>query len=71
MRNEALALLTAAALLGGCKNLFDRPAPAGGMNERDFADGLQTVLAADREVYTKQVVNRLQNEEKVLKAGEH
>lgn len=71
MRNEALALLMAATFLCGCKNLFDRPAPAGGMSERDFADGLQTVLAADREVYTKQVVNRLQNEDKVLKAGEH
>jgi hypothetical protein len=62
-----LALLGAAVLLGAC-----RPSGgAGGVSERDFADGIHTVLSADREIYTRQVVHRLQNEEKVLKAGEH
>jgi hypothetical protein len=70
MRNEWLPLALAVALVG-CKSLTEKGAPAGGLSERDFADGLHTVLASDREVYTKQVVNRLQNEEKVLKAGEH
>jgi hypothetical protein len=69
MRSEGLALVLAIATLG-CKNLQGAGA-AGGIGERDFADGLHAVLSADREVYTKQVVNRLQNEEKVLKAGEH
>ena len=44
------------------------------MNERATEaqiDAVHTVLSADREIYTKQVVNRLQNEDKVLKAGEH
>ena len=71
MRNDLVTLLVAAGFLAGCKNLSDKGAAPAGMSERDFADGLHTVLAADREVYTKQVVNRLQNEEKVLKAGEH
>src|SRR6185436_17959961 len=66
-RSEWLVLALA---LAACKPQ-QGPVAAGGVSERDFADGLHTVLAADREVYTKQVVNRLQNEEKVLKAGEH
>jgi hypothetical protein len=36
-----------------------------------MADGLFTVMSADRAVYTKEVVNRLQNDEKVIKASEH
>lgn len=36
-----------------------------------FADGLHEVMKADRTVYTKKVVNRLQNEEDVIKATEH
>ena len=36
-----------------------------------MADSLFAVLSADRAVYTKQVVNRLQNEEKVIQASEH
>jgi hypothetical protein len=38
--------------------------------EEQIADAVFTVLAADREVYTKQVVHRLQNEEAVIKASE-
>jgi hypothetical protein len=68
MRDERrLALTVAAVMLAACRS---QGGPAG-VSERDFADGIHTVLSADREVYTKQVVNRLQNEEKVLKAGEH
>jgi hypothetical protein len=36
-----------------------------------MADALHAVMESDRAVYTKQVVNRLQNEEKVIKASEH
>jgi hypothetical protein len=63
------ALLLAA--LVGCKQGPSPAAAAGGIDPRAFADAIFTVLSADREVYTKQVVNRLQNEEKVMKASEH
>jgi hypothetical protein len=36
-----------------------------------MADALHAVMEADRTVYTRQVVNRLQTEEKVIKASEH
>ncbi len=42
-----------------------------GVPYKKFADGLFTVMSSDRAVYTKQVVNRLQNEDKIIKASEH
>lgn len=42
-----------------------------GITPQQMADALHEVMAADRTVYTTLVVNRLQNEEKVLKASEH
>ncbi|MEW6158471.1 MAG: DUF3365 domain-containing protein [Verrucomicrobiota bacterium] len=44
---------------------------ASGFSARQMADALFTVMSADRAVYTRQVVNRLQNEEKIIKASEH
>jgi hypothetical protein len=38
---------------------------------KDMADALHAVMEADRTVYTRIIVNRLQNEEKVIKASEH
>src|SRR3954468_3511617 len=38
---------------------------------KDMADSLHAVMEADRTVYTRLVVNRLQNEDKVIKASEH
>ena len=38
---------------------------------KDMADALHAVMEADRTVYTRMVVNRLQNEDKVIKATEH
>src|SRR5262245_55888319 len=38
---------------------------------KDMADAMHAVMEADRTVYTRMVVNRLQNEEKVIKATEH
>ncbi len=43
----------------------------GGITYQEMADGLHMVMEADRTVYTRMVVNRLQNEEKVIKASEH
>lgn len=38
---------------------------------KTMADALHAVMEADRAIYTKKVVNRLQNEEKVITASEH
>jgi hypothetical protein len=71
----------ATILLTGC----DKPTPAAaavaapaakaaapaGISPKTMADGLFAVMSSDRAVYTKQVVARLQNDEKVIKASEH
>lgn len=56
-------------LLSGCG--APKEAAATGITPRQMADSLFAVMSADRAVYTRQVVNRLQNEEKVIKASEH
>jgi len=38
---------------------------------RTMADALYAVIESDRTVYTRKVVDRLQDEEKVIKASEH
>jgi len=38
---------------------------------QQVADALHSVMESDRTVYTRLIVNRLQNEEKVIKASEH
>lgn len=58
--------LTACAL--ACAAL---PSSAQGISPQTMTDALHAVMAADRTVYTKLIVNRLQNDEKVLKASEH
>lgn len=44
---------------------------AASVTPRQMADALHAVMEADRTVYTRNVVNRLQNDEKVIKASEH
>lgn len=56
------------ALLSGCSKAAATPA---GIAPKQMADALHAVMESDRTVYTKMVVNRLQNEEKVIKASEH
>ena len=46
-------------------------APAAAVTPQQMADALHAVMEADRTVYTRNVVNRLQNEEKVIQASEH
>ena len=46
-------------------------AAAEGLTYKKMADALHAVMESDRTVYTRMVVNRLQNEEKVIKASEH
>lgn len=55
-----------AMTLGGCSDSAPK-----GIQPQQMADALHAVMAADRTVYTKLVVNRLQNEEKIIKASEH
>ena len=60
------SLALAAALWCGCG------APATpGIAPQQMADALHAVMESDRTVYPRQVVNRLQNEEGVIKASEH
>lgn len=44
---------------------------ASSISPQKMADALHAVMESDRTVYTKNVVNRLQNEENVIKASEH
>jgi hypothetical protein len=53
-----------------CGGKKEPAAAAGGIAPKQMTDALYAVLAADRMVYTRQVVNRLQGE-KVIKASEH
>ncbi len=54
--------------LQGCSDTDDATP---GVSMQTMADALYAVLEADRAVYTRVVVNRLQNEEKIIKASEH
>ena len=67
--NVALAagLLALAALTPSCGGKVE----AGGIAPQVMADSLYAVLAADRATYATDVVNRLQDKEKVIKADEH
>lgn len=68
LKLPALALLT---FLCSCATGSNTAAPATGITPQAMADALHAVMESDRAVYTRQVVNRLQNEEKVIKASEH
>ena len=65
----AAALLTTAA----CGRTTDAATTAdtASVTPQQMADALHAVMEADRTVYTRMVVNRLQNDEKVIKASEH
>ena len=64
----AVSLLSGAILSGSDKLSGNS---TGEIQPKTVADALHAVLAADREVYASNVVNRLANEEKVIKATEH
>jgi hypothetical protein len=63
--------LVGSALVAGLVGCGDAPAASGGISPQRMADGLHAVMASDRAVYTKKVVNRLVKEDKVIKASEH
>ena len=66
-----VGILAATAGLLSCRPALPPPSADETALKRELTDAIHEVLSADREIYTKQVVNRLQNEEKVLKASEH
>jgi hypothetical protein len=75
----ALTIALAGTASIGCSNestatAAENPAaaaPTGGVTHQQMADALHAVMESDRTVYTKNVVNRLQNKENVIKASEH
>ncbi|WP_287012574.1 DUF3365 domain-containing protein [Actibacterium sp.] len=61
-----------AAMLGAALTLGAAPqAMAEGMDYETVSDLLHLVINSDRTVYTRMIVNRLANEEGVIKASEH
>lgn len=63
--------ISALALLIGCSAKEEEAAKPAGIDPQTFSDSLFAVMSSDRAVYTQKVVNRLQNDEKVIKASEH
>ena len=59
-------MIAAAATVSGCKEQ-----KSAGVSPQQMADAIHAILAADRAVYSVKVVNRLQDEEKIIKATEH
>ena len=60
-------VLLGAAALSGCR---DKAASTDAPIEQAITDAVYQVLSADREAYAEDVVHRLQDVEKVIKAGE-
>ena len=69
-RTTIAAALSVAAL-GSLTGCFEDSAPQASITPQQMADALHSVMESDRTVYTRLVVNRLQNQEKVIKASEH
>ena len=69
IRYLAPAAIAGALVLGG--SACDDSADPAGISPQAMADALHAVMESDRTVYTRNVVNRLQNEEKVIRASEH
>ncbi|MBD5779599.1 DUF3365 domain-containing protein [Pelagicoccus sp. NFK12] len=62
------ATLTSTLFLSGCG---ESEAATGGISPQKMADGLHLVMKSDRTIYTRNVVNRLVKQDKVIKASEH
>lgn len=66
------AIAGAGFLLSSCgEKEAEASSTEGSFTPEQVADTVFTVLAADRKVYAKKVINRLVNEEKVIKAHEN
>ncbi len=60
------ASIVSSVILAGCGG-----GKSGGIEPKEMADALHSVMEADRTVYTRLIINRLAKEEKVIKASEH
>jgi hypothetical protein len=67
----ALATATICIAVSACSATGPAEASGAGVTSKQMADALHAVMEADRTVYTRTVVNRLQNEEKIITASEH
>lgn len=65
MINTKASLITLSVLLSTALPVAAEISP------QRMADAIYAVIESDREVYTKNVVNRLQNEDEVIMADEH
>jgi hypothetical protein len=66
--------LAASLAVSACGKAPEAPTGTGEaktISAKTMADALHAVMSADRTVYTRLIVNRLQNEEKIIKASEH
>jgi hypothetical protein len=62
---------TAIAALAAAAGLACAAAAHAQVSYKEMADAMHAVMEADRTVYTRIIVNRLQDQEKVIKASEH
>lgn len=72
--SAAVLGLAASLSTAGCGKSAEAPAGLGEaktISAKAMADSLHAVMSSDRTVYTRLIVNRLQNEEKIIKASEH
>lgn len=64
-------LLLIVVLFVGFMSLSARSSePTGGLDYKQVADMMHTIMEANRSVYAETIVNRLQNEDKVIRASE-
>jgi hypothetical protein len=68
LRTTVLGSLLVTFAAVGCSKQADNPP---GLPARAVADAIHAVIEADRTVYAKNVVNRLQDDRKIIKATEH
>ena len=66
-----MGMLAALALAPTLATACGKAEPAAPITLRRMADALYATLAANRAVYAREVVGRLQDEESVIKASEH
>lgn len=70
-RSPPSPLCAVAAFTGVMFSCQARSDPSAGIPPKAMADALHAVMESDRTVYTRNVVNRLAKEKKVIKASEH
>ena len=70
-RSRTVSAVVLTVSLCGALACSQREPPPAGIPPQKVADALHAVMSADRTVYTRNVVNRLQNEEEIIKATEH